>query len=375
MVLESMSERVEGDGLGVMGGSTVRLRVSRRALAANYRMFVAAGAGEVGAVVKANAYGVGALQASKVFIAAGCRCLFVARAAEGVELRRGLAASAEDGPWPGSRELAIYVLEGALPDTLEMLQAHHLQPVLNSPEQFALWAEESQGPIAVHVDTGMNRLGFPADVAPAAFKGREIGLLCTHLACADEPRHRLNAAQLQRIDDLRARFGGTKLSVGNSAGALNGPPFQGHLIRPGIALYGGNPWVDRPNPMRAAAALEAAVVQVRELRPSASVGYGATYTASARRRVAVLGVGYADGLPRVLSNSGEVFAAGRRRPIIGRVSMDLTTVDATDAALQVGDWVEIFGPNLSVDEVAAKANTIAYEILTGISGRVPRLYD
>lgn len=370
-----MSEEFDCDGPGLGDGGTVRLRVNRRALAANYQAFVDAGAGEVGAVVKANAYGVGALEASKLFIAAGCRCLFVARAAEGAALRRGLAASAQDGPWPDSHELAIYVLEGALPDTLELLLTHRLQPVLNSPEQFALWAAASQGPIAVHVDTGMNRLGFPADVVAATFKGREIGLLCTHLACADEPRHQLNAAQLQRIADLQTRFSGTKLSVGNSAGALNGPPFQGDLMRPGIALYGGNPWADRPNPMRCVATLEAAVVQVRELPPGASIGYGATYTTSAKRRVAVLGIGYADGLPRALSNCGEVVAAGRRCPIIGRVSMDLTTVDATDAALQVGDWVEIFGGSLTVDEVAAKADTLAYEILTGISGRVPRLYD
>ena len=369
-----MSEAVEHYGRILVGGSSVRLRVNRQALAANYQTFAAAGACEVGAVVKADAYGLGALEASKVFVGAGCRCLFVARAVEGVELRRGLAALALSAA-RGLGEPTIYVLEGALPNTLGILTAHRLQPVLNSPEQLALWMPQSQSPIAVHVDTGMNRLGFPADVLPAVFKGRNIGLLCTHLACADEPLHPLNALQRQRIDDLQARFAEAKLSIGNSAGALNGAQFQGQLIRPGIALYGGNPWTGRPNPMRPVATLEARVMQVRDLPAGASVGYAATYTASAPRRAAVLGIGYADGLPRALSNCGAVFAAGRRCPIIGRVSMDLTTVDATDAALQVGDWVEVFGPNLPVDEVAVNANTLAYEVLTGISKRVVRVYE
>ena len=295
--------------------------------------------------------------------AAGCRHFFVARAAEGVALRQSLA------------EPAILVLEGALTDTVEALSEHRLDPVLNSREQLTRWRAAGPRSIAVHVDTGMNRLGFPIDVSPQAFAGLEIDLLVTHLACADEPEHPLNALQLQRIERLRQRFPGTKLSIGNSAGVLNGADFQSDLARPGIGLYGGNPWAGRPNPMRPVATLEAQVLQLREVEAGQTIGYGASHQAARRTSVAILGIGYADGLPRALSNRGEVFVNDRRCPMLGRVSMDLTAVDATGTGLATGDWVEVFGPNLPVDEVAAKVNGIAYEILTSVSARVERLYD
>lgn len=341
---------------------TARLRISRRAFTANYHRFRAAAGGTVGAVVKADGYGLGALPLARALVDAGCRHLFVARAAEGLALRRELA------------EPSVYVFEGALPDTAETLAAQRLIPVLNSPAQLALWAPRSQDPVAVHVDTGMNRLGFPANVGADIFKGFHIGLLITHLACADEPDHPLNALQLERIGALRARFPGVPMSIGNSAGILNGADFQGDLARPGIGLYGGNPWADRPNPMQPVATLEAQVVQMRDLAAGEAVGYGASHRAEAPMRLAVVGIGYGDGLPRLLSNRGELHAKGRRCPIVGRVSMDLTTVDATGADLAPGDWMEAFGANLPVDEVAAKADTLAYELLTGIRPRVARLY-
>ena len=342
---------------------TARLRIDHRALVANYHTFRQAAAGAVGAVVKADAYGLGAIATSRALAAAGCRHLFVARAAEGAALRLALA------------EPAIHVLEGALPETIDALLEHRLNPVLNSPEQLALWGATAPEAITAHVDTGMNRLGFPFDVSPQAFAGFEVGLLITHLACADEPKHPLNALQLERIERLRQRFPGIALSIGNSAGVLNGADFQGDLARPGIGLYGGNPWARRPNPMRPVATLEAQVLQVREVGPGETIGYGASHQAARRMWVAVIGIGYADGLPRLLSSGGEVFAKGRRCPMLGRVSMDLTAIDATGVGLKAGDWVEVFGPNLPVDELAARANTIAYEILTGISRRVERRYE
>ena len=342
---------------------TARLRIDLQALTANYRTFREATAGAVGAVVKADAYGLGTEAVGRALAAAGCGHFFVARAPEGVALRRTLA------------EPEIHVLEGVLPETADALLEHGLNPVLNSPEQLAIWGATRPSAVAVHVDTGMNRLGFPFDVSPRAFAGLEVELLMTHLACADAPEHPLNALQLQRIERLRERFPGTKLSVGNSAGILNGGGFQGDLARPGIGLYGGNPWAGRPNPMRAVATLEAQVVQVREVEPGDTIGYGASHQAARRMSVAVIGIGYADGLPRLLSDSGEVFANGRRCPMLGRVSMDLTAIDATGVTLQAGDWVEVFGPNLPIDEVAAQASTIAYEILTGISKRVERRYE
>ncbi|MYG13546.1 MAG: alanine racemase [Gammaproteobacteria bacterium] len=208
-----------------------------------------------------------------------------------------------------------------------------------------------------------------------ALGGVEVGLLVTHLACADVPEHPLNALQAERIGRLRERFPGVRLSIGNSAGILNGAGFGCDLARPGIGLYGGNPWAERPNPMQPVATLEAQVVQVRTVGAGEAIGYGASWTAERPTAVAVLGIGYADGLPRLLSNRGAVAANNRRCPMLGRVSMDLTAIDATGADLAVGDWVEAFGPNLPVDEVAAKANTIAYEILTGISPRVERQYE
>ena len=342
---------------------TVRLRVDLQALAANYRKFRAAAAGEVGAVVKADAYGMGVLAVARALFAAGCRHFFVARAGEGVELRRGLATP------------RIYVFEGALPETVAALAEHGLTPVLNSLGQLSLWRPHCRGSVAVHVDTGMNRLGFPADVGADAFKGHDLSLLVTHLACADEPEHPLNALQARRIKALRMRFPGVPLSIGNSAGVLNGGDFQGDLARPGIGLYGGNPWTGRPNPMRTVAALEAQVVQMRSLAANETVGYGASYRAAAPLPAAVVGIGYADGLPRALSNCGEFHAAERRCPIIGRVSMDLTTIGVAGANLNPGNWVEVFGPNISVDEVAEKAGTAAYEIFTGVSPRVRRIYQ
>ena len=342
---------------------TVRLRVDMQALTANYRKFCAAAAGEVGAVVKADAYGMGALPVARALVAAGCRHLFVARAAEGVELRRSLAAP------------RIHVLEGALPETVEALAEHGLTPVLNDPAQLALWTPHCGGAVAVHVDTGMNRLGFPATVRADAFKGHDLSLLITHLACADEPQHPCNALQLQRIEALKERFPSVPLSIGNSPGILNGVAFQGDLVRPGIGLYGGNPWAGRPNPMRPVAVLEAQVVQMRRLAANETVGYGASYRAAAPLRTAVVGIGYADGLPRALSNCGEFHAAGRRCPIVGRVSMDLTAIEVAGANLKPGDWVEVFGRHLPVDEVAGKAGTIAYEIFTGVSRRVRRIYE
>ena len=342
---------------------TARLRIDLQALTANYRTFREAAAGTVGAVVKADAYGLGAEAVSRALAAAGCGHFFVARASEGVALRRVLA-----GP-------EIHVLEGVFPETVDALLEHRLSPVLNSPEQLAIWGATHPSAVTVHVDTGMNRLGFPFDVSDEAFTDFNVVLLLTHLACADEPEHPMNAVQLNRIERLRERFPGVALSIGNSAGVLCGADFQGDLARPGIGLYGGNPWMERPNPMRAVAALEAQVVQVREVEPGETIGYGASHRAAQRMTVAVVGIGYADGLPRLLSDRGEVFANGRRCPMLGRVSMDLTAIDATGAGLQAGDWVEVFGPNLPVDEVAAQANTIAYEILTGISKRVERRYE
>lgn len=343
---------------------TARLRIDLGALVANYGLFRdAARPGTAGAVVKAGAYGLGGAPVSRALWSAGCREFFVATAAEGAALRTSLP------------EATIYVFEGACADGIADLLAARLVPVLNHQAQLELWRREGPGrPAAVHVDTGMNRLGFPCEVSAEVFRGTDVRLLVTHLACADEPDHPMNRRQLERLAEVRRAFPGVPVSVGNAAGVLCGGAMVGDLARPGVGLYGGNPFAGRPNPLRPVATLEGRILQIRTVRAGDSIGYGATFTAPAPMRVAVVGLGYADGLPRLLSNRGEAAVRGQRCRIVGRVSMDLTTVDVTAVAAELDDWVEFFGPTISVDQVAAWAETICYEVLTGIGPRPERVY-
>ncbi len=341
--------------------SSGRLRIDLGALVANYRLFRdAARPGRSGAVVKADGYGLGAGAVVRALWNGGCREFFVATAEEGVAVREALP------------EARVYVFEGALEESVSELIGRHLIPVLNHPGQLETWRRAAgASAAAVHVDTGMHRLGFPPELTSGDFRGVKVDLLVTHLACADEPEHPMNRRQLERLDRVRAHFPGVPASIGNSAGVLQGPSLCGDLGRPGIGLYGGNPFNAAPSPVRPVVTLEGRILQLRRVAAGESVGYGATFTAGAELEIAVVGVGYGDGLPRLLSNRGEVAVGGVRRPIVGRVSMDLTTVDVTGLGARVGDWVEMFGATVLVDEVAAWADTIPYEVLSGL-GRRPR---
>lgn len=343
-----------------------RLQIDLAALVANYRAYCAkceVGERGVGGVVKADGYGLGVEAVSRALYGAGCREFFVATCEEGVTLRDVLA------------DARIYVFEGSMPDNAERLAAARLIPVINHADQLEAWRPYRSQPMAIHVDTGMARLGFDETIAAATFAGFAVELLVTHLACADIPDHWLNAEQLRRFARVTARFPGLRTSIGNSAGMLLDAAFSGDLGRPGIGLYGGNPFSDRANPMQCVATLSAQVLQVRAVAAGASVGYGATYVAADDREVAVVGIGYADGLPRLLSNRGEASINGRRCPIIGRISMDLTLVDVTGQRVVPGDWVQFFGDQISVDEVGRWAESFAYEVLTGIGPRVARVYS
>lgn len=343
-----------------------RLHVDLAALAANYRSFSSAAeaaGGTAGGVVKADAYGLGAAKVAPALHAEGCREFFVATVEEGVALRAVLPAA------------TIYVFEGAAGASAEDLCLNNLVPVLNHPGQLEAWRAHRERPAAVHVDTGMNRLGFPADADAGQFAGMNVSLLITHLACADVPGDPMNAEQLDRFRRVVEAFPGVRTSIGNSAGMLADASRCGQLGRPGIGLYGGNPFSDRDNPMQRVAALEGPVLQVRECPAGSPLGYGATYVAPADLRVAVVGLGYADGVPRLISGRGFAAVRGERRPLLGRVSMDLTLVDVTGLDVEAGDWVEMFGDAVSVDDVAGWADTIAYEILTGIGERVERVYS
>lgn len=342
---------------------TVRLRIDLDALADNYHRFRARHPGGViGGVVKADAYGLGMGAVARRLWTEGCRDFFVAIADEGLALRDLLP------------EARIFVFEGATARTAPALARARLVPVLNHRAQLDCWRPYSQLPAAVQIDTGMMRLGFGMDVGAQDFADIDIDLLMTHLACADDAAHAMNRTQVERFAAIRRRFPGVPTSIGNSAGLLLGPDYSGDVGRPGIGLYGGNPAPASSNPMRCVARLTAPVLQVMAVEKGCPIGYGAAFVAKTDLRIATLGLGYADGLPRCLSNRGLVAWQGARFPIIGQVSMDLTTVDVTGSDIAVDDEVELFGPAVPVDEVAAWADTIAYEILTGIGRRVVREY-
>ncbi len=343
-----------------------RLTVSLSALAANYRLLTSAAQGTVAAVVKANAYGLGAAEIATRLVQEGCREFFVATAVEGVQLRKALT------------DAGIYVLEGAYAENLSDLIGAGLIPVLNTPAQCQSWIAAKR-PAALHIDTGMQRLGFSYAQGVDALLALpfELCLFVSHFARADEPTHETVAEQMHRASPLYAllktKHRAMRLSLCNSAGLLEGlgPEDVG---RAGIALYGGNPYSLQANPMQPVAKLEARVMQIRELPPATPVGYGGSFVTQRDTKVATLGIGYADGVPRLLSNNGVVFVAGAVCPIIGRISMDLMSVDVSGLVVSEGDWAEVIGAQVHLDEVASHAQTLAYEVLNHINDRVPRFY-
>lgn len=354
------------------GAARPRLTVDLRAVVANWRALrrIAAPA-EVAAVVKADAYGLGASRVAAALARAGCRTFFVARVGEGVELRARL---------PRAR---ILVLDGLAAGGAETCAAEDLTPVLNQPFEIGRWAGQARGvgrrlPAALHVDTGMCRLGLSvgearrqaADLPPEV----EPVLVMSHLACAEEPDHPLNGAQLGRLAGLADLLPGVPRSLANSSGIFLGDPYRHELCRPGVALYGVNPTPGRPNPMRPVVRLEAPVLQVHEVDAPGSVGYGATFAARPGMRIATVAVGYADGFPRA---AGAWTGLGGAAPVAGRVSMDLTGLDVTGlppGAVRPGRMVELLAGPDAVDRFAATAGTIGYEILTRLGRRFERVY-
>lgn len=353
-----------------------RLTVDLDALAHNHAALRAqVGGAEVAPVVKADGYGLGAGPAARRLHAEGARTFFVARLSEGEALRRAL------GP---DRPADLYVLDGATLGSGARLRDARLIPVLNSSEQVDLWAAEARGgpglPAAVHVDSGMNRLGLrPEDAGalardPARLAGLRIVHVMSHLACAENEGAAANKRQLAAFRQARALFPDARASLANSAGVFLGPDYAFDLVRPGISLYGGGPR-GHPDPrLKAVATFEAAVLQVRDVPPGETVGYGGTFRAERPMRVAVIAAGYADGVLRAGSPGGYGVLNGRRLPFLGRISMDLIALDATETPAHVGDLVQLLGPEAPVDEVAALAGAIAYELLTRIGARAERRY-
>lgn len=347
--------------------TAARLTVDLDALRANYRRIAhaarQAGSPLPAAVVKADAYALGAVPVAQALRSEGCRHYFVANTAEGAALR---AAGLRSG-------IHLYALSGPLDrGDARAMAARDLIPVLNDARQVAHWREHPGRPAAVHVDTGMHRLGFPsAQVRAALFAGLNIRLLLSHFANADTPDDAMNNRQLARFRAVAARFPGTPTSLGSSASALAGAGMG--MARVGVALYGGNPFTARRSALAAVATLEARVVGLRDVPAGEPLGYGGAHTTARPTRLAVIGIGYADGLPRRFTG-GEVAFGGVRLPVLGRVSMDVAQVDATaaQAAIGLGDWVEVFGRTIGLDEFAARVGTIGHDALTRTGPRVCR---
>jgi alanine racemase len=312
---------------------------------------------------------------------AGCKTFFVATLAEAIELRALLP------------QAVIYLFDGLLPGTAPVFRAYGLRPVLNSAEEIREWAAFCTGtgislPAAIHIDTGMNRLGLSRAEVEALAAGDhagafELALVMSHLACADEPEHPKSAAQRRAFDALRALLpAGTPASLANSGGILLGPAYHYDLVRPGIALYGGKPQAKGPNPFARVVHLAGRILQLREVPAGESIGYGASRTLRRASRIGVVAVGYADGLFRALSVSDDeegmsVYLGPHPAPILGRVSMDLITIDVTglpEDLARRGAFVELIGDNIAPHEFAAHAGTIDYEVLTSLGARATRRY-
>ncbi len=355
-----------GEGVGRTGAV---LDVDTSAIVANWRELARRHGADAAAVVKADAYGHGAVAIAPSLARAGCATFFTAHLSEALALR------------PVLPEVRIAVLNGPLEAEIAAYRGANLVPVLSSLGHLALWRAAGGGTAFLHADTGMNRLGLTeADMArlsdePALLDGVEVGLLMTHLVASEEPADAANALQIERFGRLRALFPAWRTSLANSSGIFLGAEFASDLARPGAALYGINPTPGRANPMRAAATLSAPVLQLREIRAGESVGYNATWRAERHSRIATVAIGYADGWPRVLGNTGHALFDGHVLPLVGRVSMDLTTYDATGVpGLAEGSRVTFLGEGVAAETVAAWAGTNAYEVLTRLGPRIARCY-
>jgi alanine racemase len=335
---------------------------------------------ECAAVVKANAYGLGIEPVTAKLAEAGCKTFFVADIAEARRARSR------------ARDATIYVLNGFSAVAAAAFAELNVRPVINSTAELAEWdafvtAQDWRGGAAIHVDTGMNRLGIAAEEAAALAlrlqqQNHGITLLMSHLACAEIADHPLNANQIRLFRELRMLYHGVPASLANSAGIFIGDTAHFDLARPGAALYGINPTPGQTNPMRNVVELTGPILQVRKVQQGETVGYGAAWTARRPSRIAVVALGYADGLLRAGSGvdrkgGGSAIVSEKSCPIVGYISMDLACIDVTDlaeGAVRRGDLATFIGEKLPIDEVSASSSTIAYEILVRLSSRGHLVY-
>jgi alanine racemase len=357
------------------------LTIDLSAIAANWELLGRqATPSECAAVIKADGYGCGIEPVARILTKAGCRTFFVADISEARRVRT-VAPNA-----------ALYVLNGLLPSTAAAFADIGAQPVIGSLVELAEWdafcsANQWHGGAALHVDTGMNRLGVSVEEAAALAprirtENHGITLLMSHLACAEQAAHPLNQRQIELFREVRLLYRGIAGSLANSSGIFLGNSAHCDMVRPGAALFGVNPTPGHRNPMHPVIELRARVVQVRSVPKGETIGYNATWTAKHAARIAVAAVGYADGYPRAASASdttpgSDAIVAGMRCPLAGRVSMDLLAVDVTalpENAVRRGNLITLIGDAIGVDELAAAAGTIGYEVLVNLGNRYHRIY-
>src|SRR5580698_6144886 len=372
----------EANQAAALADATGVLTVDLDAIVANWRKLEkTAVPAECAGVIKADAYGCGAVPVAKALAAAGCKTFFVATLDEARAVRAAVPSSA-----------AVYVLNGFFQNCGEAYAKIDVQPVIGDLNELAEWDVFCRrsgwaGGAAIHIDTGMNRLGLTLTeaqgIVPRINAGDHgITLVMSHLACAETLNHPLNGKQVATFREIASLYSGVPSSLSNSSGVYLGAQFQFDMVRPGAALYGVNPTPEADNPMQAVVDLKARIVQIRNVEKGESVGYGGTWTARRPTRLAIVAAGYADGYFRAGgSNDGtrgaEVVIAGKRCPIAGRVSMDLMAVDITDLeknAVRRGHLVTLIGEGITVDELAHHFGTIGYEVMTSLGPRYARVY-
>ncbi|MDL2410226.1 alanine racemase [Rhizobium calliandrae] len=370
-------DELDVDEANGVEGASGYLTVDLAALGRNYaRLAKMVAPALAAAVVKADAYGIGAERVAKTVYEQGCRHFFVAQFVEAMKLRPAVPQDAR-----------IFVLNGLQPGNEDICAYEDIIPVINSIEQWRNWSRTARRlgrrlPAAVQFDTGMSRLGLPPEERPLLAEDLtyrsdvEILFLMSHLASADDDESTQNWEQLEELRRIAEEFPGHDLSFANSGGVFLGNPYHSALARPGIALYGGAP-SNATRPMEPVVRLDVAVVQTRTVPAGTKVGYGGIHVTAKQTRLATIAAGYADGLPRSLSDRGAVYFDGVRLPIVGRVSMDSITIDVSalpEGAIGIGSLVEVLGPNRTLEDVAREAGTICYEILANLGRRYHRQY-
>jgi len=371
----------EANQAAALAPATGVLTIDLDAIVANWRKLEkTAVPAECAGVIKADAYGCGADPVARALASAGCKTFFVATLDEARAARAAVP------------QAAIYVLDGFFQNCGDIYAKIDARPVIGDLNELAEWDVFCRrsgwtGGAAIHIDTGMNRLGLTVAEAQGIIPRINAGdhgitLVMSHLACAEALNHPLNARQLAAFREIASLFSGVPASLSNSSGVFLGAPFQFDLVRPGAAVYGINPTPEADNPMQPVVELKARIVQIRNVEKGETVGYGGTWTARRPTRLAIISIGYADGYFRAgSSNDGtrgaEVVVAGKRCPIAGRISMDLIAVDVTDIeknAARRGHMATLIGDGITVDELAHHFGTIGYEVLTSLGPRYARIY-